>query len=164
MPLKTPKGLFLYQMGTQRAAELAGVNLLNLLKGRVQNGELAQTLDELTRDKQHQVNNIKSCMDIVDGSPLETPAPAVGGLRERFELFARMQPAPEILDLFALDVALRLKYLGIVAYQEVIDLGNLLGEDACQQFLQDNLKRKQQNAARLEKLRDKMHRQLFATV
>ncbi|HEX5541188.1 MAG TPA: DUF892 family protein [Micromonospora sp.] len=164
MPLKTPKGLFLYQMGTQRAAESAAVNLLRMLQMRVHNRELAQTFEDLTRDKQYQVTNIQKCMDRVDGSPLEASAPSVSGLQQRFELFARMQPAPEIMDLFALDIAIRNKYLGIVAYHEMIDLAKLLNEEQCVQTLQDNLNHKQQNAKRLEQLRDKLHRELFATV
>ncbi|HEX5540772.1 MAG TPA: DUF892 family protein [Micromonospora sp.] len=164
MALKSPKGLFLHQIGAMRGVELEGATLLGLLRKHVRDEALEQLLYEFEQDKTEQMANINKALQIVGGSPLQTPSLAIDGLRERFGEFVKMQPAPEILDLIALGVADRLGYLGAVGYEELVVLTEVIGKEECKPYLSANVEKKQGHIARLKRCRDEMAGQLLAAV
>lgn len=110
------------------------------------------------------MDNVGTCLDAVGLTPLQTPSLAEQGLRQRFEAFTRMQPSPEVLDLFALGVAVRSKHSSIIDYQELVKLAELLGESRCAEPLRANLATKRDNVARLEQCAAELRDRVFAKV
>lgn len=150
MGIDSPRELFLYELGVAHEVEISGTSLLGFVRSRVRNSELAETLHRVEQVKRGQIRNVEACIDRVGRVPVHTQAASIKGLRERYQLFAAVKPSPEATDLFALGVARRVKQIGIVNLEELVDLSELLDEPECKQCLEENLREKRETLALLE--------------
>ncbi|HEX6967789.1 MAG TPA: DUF892 family protein [Micromonosporaceae bacterium] len=164
MAVDGPRPLFVYQLGVTYATELGSASMFELLARRVRDPGLAELFRQQEQSKRCQADNLAECVESVGRSPLQSTAPSEQGLRERFENFTQMQPSPEVLDMWALGVAIRSKHLAILNYQELAELAELLGESTCLERLRSNLQTKEANLARLEEQRAAARNRIFAVV
>ena len=164
MAMESPRKLFVYQLGITYDSEVASSSLLDFLAMRVQNKGFAQILRDIEKDKRRQLDNVGTCLEAVGLTPLQSTSPAEQGLRQRFEAFTWMQPSPEVLDLFALGVAVRSKHFSIIDYQELVNLAELLGEPRWAEPLRANLTTKRDSIARLEQCAAELRDRVFAKV
>jgi ferritin-like metal-binding protein YciE len=88
---------------------------------------------------------------------------SVEGIRNGFQAFMQTMPSPEVLDLFALDVASLFVHLTIAGYTSLVERASLLDERKCPQGLRANLARKQEALGRLERLGHEMSQSLLAS-
>lgn len=164
MAVDSPRALFLYELGVAYEVEVSGTGLFGYLRSRVRNSELSETLHQVEQVKRSQIRNVEACMEHVGRMPVHTQAPAIGGLRERFQLLIRSQPSPEAVDLFALGTARRVKRAGITNLEELMDLSDLLNEQECKRWLGENLKEKRATVALLEQHSHDLRRRFFEAV
>jgi ferritin-like metal-binding protein YciE len=165
MALNTPRDLFLYELSAMRDAERTGGLLLGwMIGGRVQSSDLQQILRAQEKDSQRQLKNIESCLKELGSSPLESPSATVEGMRSGFEEFTKLRPSPEVLDLFALDTAMRFMHFGIASYKGLVDWAVLMGKSECTQSLQANVVQKEESAGKLERIGHEMRERILATV
>jgi len=162
MPISTTKDLFLYELGIMRDIEDAGRELLRFLALQVRNSDLAQILRTHQEDTDRHLRNIRSCLQALGVSPLETPSEIVGGIRRRFEAFVQLAPTPEMLDQFAIDTAIRYMRTCIAGYITLLDWAILMAETECVQYLHANLIEEQESTSRLERFSHEMGTRLLA--
>jgi ferritin-like metal-binding protein YciE len=162
MTLDISRDLFLYELATMRDAERRGGLMLGMLVGkRVQNSDLEHVLRAHEQDSKRQLENIDFCLQALDASPLETRSAAVEGMRGGFEEFLRLQPSPEVQDLFAIDTAMRFVQLAIGSYKSLVNWAVLMGESRCTQSLLANLVEKEESAGKLERIGHEMGERLL---
>ncbi|WP_406106490.1 DUF892 family protein [Micromonospora globbae] len=156
--------LFLYELGVMSQAERSGSTLLSILIAkRVKDPDLERILHRLEADSHHHADNIDACLRGIHVSTIHATTAAIDGLRTDFEEFTRLQPAAEILDLYALDTAKRFTHLAIATYQNLTDTARTLKHHQCSQQLDANLTDKQRNATHLEHIRNTVAQQVSAT-
>jgi ferritin-like metal-binding protein YciE len=149
--IDTPRVLFLYELGILRDVEDSGRRLLDFLAHQAKQSDLVQILRRQQQDTDQYLANINSCLKALGSSPTATRSEPVEGIYERFAQFLRLQPAPEMLDQFAVDTAIRFLYIGVSGSKTLLDWAILMKESECAQCLQANLVRKQQGASELER-------------
>lgn len=147
----TTRDMFVYEIGQTRNLERMGDRMLSEMADQIQDPELPGLLHDEEEARHRQAANFDACLAALGAAPIEINAPTVEALRERFYSFARLEPAPEALDIFALGTALRLVHAVIAGYKELVGLAGVLGEHECQERMQDNLAHKQRYADRLER-------------
>lgn len=151
MAINTAHDLFLYELGIMRDAEKEGRRLLSLLEHQTRHSDLVQILQAQQQDSAQLLANINSCLEALGALPLNTPSEAVEGIVKRFEEFIRLQPAPEMLDQFAVDTAIRFAHVCIAGYKTLVDWAILMDKSRCVQGLYSNLIWKQESAGKLER-------------
>lgn len=151
MGIRTTREMFVYELGRTRNLERTGDRMLSEIADRIQDPELPRMLHDEEEARHRLAANFDSCLRSLGISPTEVDAPVVEALRQRFHTFARMEPSPEALDLYALGTALRLAYTVIAGYKELMDLAQILGEHECERCLRENLTHKEQYATRLQR-------------
>lgn len=162
--MKNAHDLFLYELGVMSQAERSGSILLSILIAkRINNPELEQILHRLEDDSHNHANNIDACLRDIHASTIHASTAAVDGIRTDFEEFTRLQPTPEILDLYALDTAKRFTHIAIATYQNLTDTAQALKHHTCHGKLNTNLTDKQQSATHLEHIRNTVAQQISAT-
>jgi ferritin-like metal-binding protein YciE len=125
--MQSAHDLFLYEIGVMGQAERSGSVLLSLLIAkRVKDLQLERILHNLEDDAHRHVENIDACLRGIHASNIHTPTATVDGIRDDFEQFTRTEPAPEILDLYALDTAKRFTHIAIATYQNLADSARTL--------------------------------------
>jgi ferritin-like metal-binding protein YciE len=164
MALDTSRDLFLYQLAVLRDAEREGGHLLGVLVGRrVQNSNLEQVLRAQEQDSIRQLANINACLQTLRVSPLETRSATVEGIRGGFEEFLRLEPSPEVQDLFAIDTAMRFMHFAIASYKTLVTWTVLAGESGCTQSLLANLVQKEESAGKLQRIGHELGERLLAS-
>jgi len=161
MGLDTAEGLFFYELGVLRDAEKTGGQMLGWIAGHVQHGDLKRALREEEKASERQSENIMACLRALGAAPLETPSTTIEGIRKRLEQFLGLQPAPDVLDLFALGTAIRFMHFAITGYQNMVDWTSVMGETECVQNLQTNLAQKEQGVETLERISHQLSRQVL---
>lgn len=151
MALETAQDLFIYELGILRDMEESGTRLLELMVHKASDDGLLQLLRTEQQDCGQREANINSCLETLGVTPVGTPSETVEGIYRRFEQVVAMRPAPPMVNLFAVDTAVRLQHIGIAAHKTLIDWVILIGENRCVQCLHANLVQKQESAARLER-------------
>jgi ferritin-like metal-binding protein YciE len=162
MAINTARDLFLYELGVVRDAEKASSVLLQSIKDSVRNEDLAQLLQELDQASQRHLRGVNSCMESLGAYPLEAVSDVVEGIRGRFQRFLVLQPAPEMLDLFALSTAERLIHYGIASHRSLLQLADIIGERKCSENLRTDLVEKESSASKLERVGPEISQQLLA--
>lgn len=162
MGIEATHDLFVYELGLMREVENTGISLLELLKHRVSNNDLRDLIHQEQNECRNRQENIDACLRAYGAQPVATQSEAVNGLHRGFEDFLRMRPVPDIIDQFAVDTAIRFLYLGITGHTTLIDWAILMGESQCISHLHDNLIRKQQSAANLERFSHELGARLLA--
>lgn len=160
MALTTHHDLLLYELGAMRDGETTGGRLLAWLGSEVRDDELAHLLRSQERESHEHLSNLETCLEALGASPLETPSHVVDGMRAGYETFVQMRPSCEVLDLYALLTAMRFMYFAIGNYKGIIYCTRLINQADCSQSLERNLAQKQASAEALEKIGQRMAREL----
>lgn len=151
MAIDTAEDLFLYELGIMGAAENDSRRLLSLLEHRTRHSDLVKILQAQQQDSEQLLANIGSCLEALDALPLQTRSETVEGIIKRFEEFILLQPAPDMLDQFAIDTAIRFAHVCIAGYKTLVDWAILMDKSRCVQGLYSNLILKQESAGKLER-------------
>lgn len=146
--------LFFHEVGLALSAEKVGDGLLSAIAQPVKDESLAALLHEEEGQRRPHVAKFEECFNALGARPIDISAPAVEGLRTRFSNFMAMRQAPEAVALFALGTALRFNYLTIAAYEELIHLSRIIGEERCVDCFRGILQHKEKY---IDKLEQKIH-------
>ena len=152
MALDTVHDLFIYELGILRDMEASGARLLDFMAHKAGDPDLVRMLRAEQQDCTRREENISSCLETLGVTPVATPSETVQGIHARFEQMVAMRPAPPMVDIFAVDTAVRFQYVGVAAHRTLLDWVILKGEARCAQCLHANMLQKQESAARFEGL------------
>ncbi|HEY0697046.1 MAG TPA: DUF892 family protein [Micromonospora sp.] len=162
--MNTVRDLFFYELAIMIQMERSGSVLLSMLIARrVQDANLERTLHGIEQDGHRHVDKINACLQDLGTFSLQTQAASVDGISSDFEHFMRMQPAPELLDLYALDTAKRFSQLAVVGYTDLVDSATALGHETCAERLRSNLTEKAAGLRRLDSSRHEVRRRILVT-
>ena len=162
MAINTTRDLFIYELGVLRDAENSSRRLLDFMVLEAKGSDVVQILQGVKQENEQHLANIKSCLDSLGYSPMETMSESVEGIYKRFQEFVGLQPAPEMLNQFAVDTAIRCLYVVIAEYKTLVDWAILMAESQCVQNLHANLVEKQETASKLERFSHEMGVRLLA--
>jgi ferritin-like metal-binding protein YciE len=149
MSTKDLRDLFVYQSALAISGEKFGGSMLDQFASHAKDRGLAELLHDEAKHRREYLASFESCFDLI-GRPLETLAPVVEALQTRFQGFAALNRAPEVVDLFIISTVRRFMCLMITTYKELIDLSESLGEKRCGQIFQDLLRHKEEYIERFE--------------
>ena len=149
--MKTPRDVFLYELGLTRDLEQAGDEMLSAIARRIHNEDLARLMHEQEESRNRHLADFDSCTTAFGARPLQTSSPMVGALRDRFQASLALDPSAEALDLFVLGTVLRFMYLTIASYSELIDLAGLMGERECERMFRAIATDNQEHLAKIQK-------------
>lgn len=162
--MKNAQELFLYELGVMSQAERFGSTLLSILIAkRIRNPALAGILDLLQGECHSHEDNLNACLRGLHASTIHASSAAIDGIRADFEEFTRLQPVPEILDLFALDTANRFTHIAIAAYENLTNTARTLNHQQCREKLDANLTEKRRSATLLDQIRNTVAEQISGT-
>jgi len=151
MGIDNTRDLFLYELGETRNFHIAGAAMLSAIAHRIQNRELSEFMHAEEGSRQGNLDRINECLQEFGASPLEHAVPTVEALRQRFQTFVGLSPGPAELDIFVLGTSLRFMYLALVAYKELIELAQYMGESRCRDILRTILVDKEERTRNLER-------------
>jgi len=144
--------LFVHELNLARNSEVAGNHMLADIAVHARSRELRRVLDEGAHSRHEQLENLDACAQAAGiSSGRRVTEPVIEALRGRFQEFLGMQPSPDVLDMFVLGTSLRVTVLAIAAYDELIELAEILGQLACVRRLRMNLVSKEEYAYRLRR-------------
>ncbi|KUP96973.1 YciE/YciF ferroxidase family protein [Thermobifida cellulosilytica] len=163
MKLENPRDLFVFELSSMYTGEKKIDALLDEVCQTVDDDQLVRMLRDHQKETQQQARNLEQCFQQIGESPREVPCPVVDAIHQEFRQFVGMNPAPQVLAMFALAGADKVEHFEIAAYRGLVNKAMLMGETMCMQLLETNLLQEEETAGKLERYANEMGRKALAT-
>jgi ferritin-like metal-binding protein YciE len=161
MPVNSADDLFVYELGAMYDAEKKIEQIIGEGAGQVTDDGLAGTLRKSQRETQQQIANIEACFDLLGLDTQQIPCAVIDGFRTDFQLFASQQPPAQVLAMFVLGSAMKIKHYEIASYRGLVSKAILMGQTECAQLLQSNLVQEEEAASKLERIGHDLSQQVL---
>jgi ferritin-like metal-binding protein YciE len=137
--VKTITELFEHELALLYDAEHKILKALLRMASKCANPELVEVLQEYQSISQRKVERLESVFKAVGRQPSRVPCAGINGLITEFTDFLDSDPAPDILDVYAVESARRVERYAICAYQALITLSVAQRLDAVTETLAASL-------------------------
>lgn len=161
MAIYTPQEMFRYGLREALGMEHQLADLLPELAQAAQNDPLKKLLQEDAEEGQAQARRLDNCLNRLCTQPMPLTCEGVQGLKREFEGFNRQQPSPQLLDAFIIGAAFKADYYEIATYLGLIERSMLMGQHQITQLLEQTLEEEQEGARRLQKLFQRVSKQML---
>jgi ferritin-like metal-binding protein YciE len=146
--LETAQDLFEHELRDMYDAEEKLVRATETMANKVEDQTLTQAFQEHCEVTKGQVKRLEQVFKALGREPRREKCDGINGLIEEFSGFVKEDPAPAVLDFFAIGAASKVEHYEIEAYKSLIALAGQLGVDAGP--LEANLAEEQETASKLE--------------
>lgn len=145
--MQTARDLFEHELRDMYDAEEKLVRATQRMANKVVDEELTQAFEEHCEVTKGQVKRLEGVFKALGREPRRMKCDGINGLIEEFSGFVKEDPAPELLDFFAIGAASKVEQYEIEAYKSLIALAGQVGVDASP--LQANLSEEEEAASKL---------------
>ena len=142
--------LFEHELRDMYDAEEKLVRATETMANKVSDETLASAFREHHEVTKGQVQRLETVFKAIGREPRREKCDGINGLIEEFSSFSKEDPAPAVLDFFAIGAASKVEHYEIEAYKSLITLAQQMGVDA--KPLQQNLAEEQETAKKLESM------------
>ena len=149
MAIQNPRDLFLYDLRAMYDVEQKLAQMLPTLAQECMDNAAREAFLMHEQETRQHIRNLEQCFQIMDSQPATLENNTVAGLKQDHDAFLQQQPPVQALTLFNLRVGYQSECLEIAAYQNLIDMANMLGLQDCVLLFQQNL---QQEVSASQKL------------
>lgn len=142
--------LFEHELRDMYDAEEKLVRATETMAKKASDEQLSAAFEEHCEVTKGQVKRLEQVFESIGREPRREKCPGINGLIEEFSEFVKEEPAPEVLDFFAIGAASKVEHYEINAYKSLIALAGKLGVDAAP--LEANLAEELETAKKLESI------------
>jgi ferritin-like metal-binding protein YciE len=156
--MQTAHELFIHELTDMLSAERQLVEALAEQAQNASNNQLKKAFESHRAQTEKQVERLEKCFEELGEQPEETECKGMKGLIDEYKTFAQEEdPSEDILDVFAIDAALKVEGYEITAYESMIEMADEMEHTKLSKLLQQNLKEEEATREKLEKLSEKIH-------
>jgi len=149
--MKTPRELFLHELGDILYAERVILKALPTLQKESGDKELTQGLKRHERETKQQVRNLERAFKTLKEPVKAEHCPAIDGIKAEHDDFVKQEkPTPEILTAFLTGAGSRTEHYEIAAYTGLVTMARAMGERDVAKLLGANLKQEKQMLREVE--------------
>lgn len=152
MPLKTPRDLFVHELGDMMSAEHIILGMLPELAKEVNHSEAKKAFQDHEKETRDQIKNLEKVFKQLGEEPEETTCHATEGLKKEHESLKEEDPSPEVLEIGNVVGAAKTEHYEIASYTALVQMAKDLGETDAAKLLQENLDQEQAMSKRVESI------------
>jgi ferritin-like metal-binding protein YciE len=160
---ETAQELFEHDVRDLYDAEQKLVRALERMAKKATDRELAKGFAAHAKTTRRQARRLEQVFRTLGRKPRRHPCAGIDGLIEEYATFVSDEkPSEEVLDAFSIAAALKVEHYEIVAYKDLIQLAQQLGNGTAASLLKETLKEEQDTANLLEKLSKRLGEAMIA--
>jgi ferritin-like metal-binding protein YciE len=151
--MKSPRDLFLHELGDLLYAERTLVKTLPKLQKEASDEELADGFANHLEETKKHVENVEQAFEALGEKPKAEKCPGIEGItKEHDEFVAKESPSPGVLNAFLTGAGSRAEHYEIAAYEGLITMANAMGEDDVAELLSQNLEQEKKALESLKRV------------
>lgn len=162
--MSDPRELFLHELGDVLYAEQTLVKTLPKLQEEAADEELAQGFGEHLEETRQHVKNLEQAFEALGEPAKAEKCPGIEGIKkEHDEFVSNESPSQEILDAFLTGAGARTEHYEIAAYEGLVTMAEVTGEDEVVRLLTENLEQEKKALRKLQTIGKRLAEQGAAT-
>jgi len=154
MSMTTLNELFDHELKDIYYAEHQLVEALQTLADESSDGEIKKAFQSHRKETQGHIKRLDQVFKVLGEKPASENCPGIEGLLKEKKAFAREKPSDEILDFYNLGAAQKTERYEITAYENLIEMADVLGHSEAVTQLEANLQEEEAALQTLKGLAD----------
>jgi ferritin-like metal-binding protein YciE len=151
--MKSPRDLFLHELGDLLYAERKLVKTLPKLQKEASDEELAEGFANHLEETKKHVENVEQAFEALGEKPKAEKCPGIDGItKEHDEFVEKESPSPDVLNAFLTGAGSRAEHYEIAAYEGLITMANAMGEEDVAELLSQNLEQEKKALTSLKRV------------
>lgn len=162
MAMKTPKDLFIHELGDIYDAEQKIAQMLPVMAKECNNAQIKSAFEQHETETKQQINNLEQCFQALGITPEKTPCTTIAGLKQEHDSFLKEKPSEDLINMFDLGGASKTEHYEIASYKGLIEKANLMGQQQVAQLLQQNLQQEENMSKKVESISKQLDKQMIS--
>ena len=161
--VRSPKELFKHELQDMYYAEKALATTLPKLAQEASDAELTRAFTSHQKETEKHVVNLEKVFEHLGQSAQAHPCPGIDGIKKEHDDFMRENtPTPKMRDAFLTGAAARTEHYEIAAYTGLVKKAKAMGQTEVADLLEKNLRQERNMLRQIEKIEDKLNKQVAA--
>jgi len=160
--MTTPQELFVHEMSDIMSAEQIIATMLADGQKLVDHDEIRQGLQKHEEETKQQIENLEAAFKQLGQEPEQLECHAAKGLQAELQEIGEEGGSPEVLNAGVLGGAAKTEHYEIAAYTGLVKKAKAMGQTEVADLLEKNLKQEQHMLQQVEKIEDKLNKQVAA--
>jgi ferritin-like metal-binding protein YciE len=160
--MTTPKELFVHEMSDIMSAEQIIATMLADGQKLVDHDEIRQGLQKHEEETKQQIENLEAAFKQLGQEPEQLECHAAKGLQAELQEIGEEGGSPEVLNAGVLGGAAKTEHYEIAAYTGLVKKAKAMGQTEVADLLEKNLRQERNMLRQIEKIEDKLNKQVAA--
>jgi ferritin-like metal-binding protein YciE len=160
--MTTPQDLFVHELSDMMSAEHIIAKMLADAQKLVDNDEIKQGLQKHEKETRQHIQNLEAAFEELGQKPEKLECHAAKGLQEELQELGKEGGSPEVLNAGVLGGAAKTEHYEIAGYTGLVKQAAAMGQKKVADLLEKNLKQEQHMLQQIEKIEDKLIKQVAA--
>ena len=160
--MTTPQELFVHEMSDIMSAEQIIATMLADGQKLVDHDEIRQGLQKHEEETKQQIENLEAAFKQLGQEPEQLECHAAKGLQAELQEIGEEGGSPEVLNAGVLGGAAKTEHYEIAAYTGLVKKAKAMGQTEVADLLEKNLRQERNMLRQIEKIEDKLNKQVAA--
>jgi ferritin-like metal-binding protein YciE len=160
--MTTPQDLFVHELSDIMSGEQIIAQMLADGQKLVDNDEIKQGLQKHEAETKQQIDTLQAVFKELGQEPEQLECHAAKGLQAELQEIGEEGGSPEVLNAGVLGGAAKTEHYEIAAYTGLVKKAKAMGQTEVADLLEKNLRQERNMLRQIEKIEDKLNKQVAA--